>query len=49
MGNIDTSGISMMDEIKKIIDRRGLKVINFYKIINLYSSRIIYMKIGYLI
>ncbi|XP_047957079.1 sulfate transporter 3.1-like [Salvia hispanica] len=27
VGNIDTSGISMMDEIKKIIDRRGLKLV----------------------
>lgn len=31
VGNIDTSGISMLDEVKKIIDRRGLKV-HFYKI-----------------
>ncbi|XP_047948703.1 sulfate transporter 3.1-like [Salvia hispanica] len=27
VGNIDTSGISMMDEIKKMIDRRGLKLV----------------------
>uniref|UniRef100_A0A7N0TUW6 STAS domain-containing protein n=1 Tax=Kalanchoe fedtschenkoi TaxID=63787 RepID=A0A7N0TUW6_KALFE len=27
VGNIDTSGISMMDEVKKIIDRRGLKLV----------------------
>ncbi|XP_011079899.1 sulfate transporter 3.1 [Sesamum indicum] len=26
VGNIDTSGISMLDEVKKIIDRRGLKL-----------------------
>ena len=26
VGNIDTSGISMLDEVKKIIERRGLKV-----------------------
>lgn len=26
VGNIDTSGISMMEEIKKVIDRRELKV-----------------------
>ena len=26
VGNIDTSGISMMEEIKKIMDRRELKV-----------------------
>ncbi|XP_073315564.1 sulfate transporter 3.1-like [Primulina huaijiensis] len=26
VGNIDTSGISMLDELKKIIDRRGLKL-----------------------
>ncbi|XP_051141917.1 sulfate transporter 3.1-like [Andrographis paniculata] len=26
IGNIDTSGISMLDEVKKIIDRRGLKL-----------------------
>ncbi|CAM8896073.1 unnamed protein product [Rhodiola kirilowii] len=27
VGNIDTSGISMMDEVKKITDRRGLKLV----------------------
>ncbi|XP_062020295.1 sulfate transporter 3.1-like [Rosa rugosa] len=27
VGNIDTSGISMLDEVKKIIDRRGLKLV----------------------
>uniref|UniRef100_A0A7N0TMB1 STAS domain-containing protein n=1 Tax=Kalanchoe fedtschenkoi TaxID=63787 RepID=A0A7N0TMB1_KALFE len=27
VGSIDTSGISMMDEVKKIIDRRGLKLV----------------------
>ncbi|KAF2531361.1 hypothetical protein F2Q70_00032589 [Brassica cretica] len=27
VGNIDTSGISMMEEIKKIIDRRALKLV----------------------
>ncbi|KAG6384705.1 hypothetical protein SASPL_153522 [Salvia splendens] len=27
VGNIDTSGISMMDEVKKIIERRGLKLV----------------------
>ncbi|KAM7256528.1 hypothetical protein ACFE04_012269 [Oxalis oulophora] len=27
VGNIDTSGISMFDEVKKIIDRRGLKLV----------------------
>ncbi|XP_073150764.1 sulfate transporter 3.1-like [Henckelia pumila] len=26
VGNIDTSGISMLDELKKIVDRRGLKL-----------------------
>ncbi|KAG8370736.1 hypothetical protein BUALT_Bualt13G0014300 [Buddleja alternifolia] len=26
VGNIDTSGISMLDEVKKIVDRRGLKL-----------------------
>ncbi|XP_075500873.1 sulfate transporter 3.1-like [Primulina tabacum] len=26
VGNIDTSGISMLDEVKKIMDRRGLKL-----------------------
>ncbi|KAL8530523.1 hypothetical protein ACS0TY_007529 [Phlomoides rotata] len=26
VGNIDTSGISMLDEVKKIIERRGLKL-----------------------
>ncbi|KAH6823412.1 sulfate transporter 3 [Perilla frutescens var. hirtella] len=26
VGNIDTSGISMLDEVKKIIDRRGIKL-----------------------
>ncbi|KAL0418707.1 UNVERIFIED_CONTAM: Sulfate transporter 3.1 [Sesamum radiatum] len=26
VGNIDTSGISMLDEVKKIIDRRGFKL-----------------------
>ncbi|KAK6164643.1 hypothetical protein DH2020_001507 [Rehmannia glutinosa] len=26
VGNIDTSGISMFDEVKKIVDRRGLKL-----------------------
>lgn len=26
VGNIDTSGISMLEEVKKITDRRGLKV-----------------------
>ena len=28
VGNIDTSGISMFEEVKKIMDRRDLKVIN---------------------
>ncbi|XP_075641043.1 sulfate transporter 3.1-like [Castanea sativa] len=27
IGNIDTSGISMMEEVKKIADRRGLKLV----------------------
>ncbi|KAL6208647.1 hypothetical protein ACLB2K_019594 [Fragaria x ananassa] len=27
VGNIDTSGIGMLDEVKKIIDRRGLKLV----------------------
>ncbi|XP_065621495.1 sulfate transporter 3.1, partial [Quercus suber] len=27
VGNIDTSGISMMEEVKKIADRRGLKLV----------------------
>lgn len=27
VGNIDTSGISMLNEVKKIIDRRGLKLV----------------------
>lgn len=27
VGNIDTSGISMLDEVKKIVDRRGLKLV----------------------
>ncbi|KAK4408098.1 Sulfate transporter 3.1 [Sesamum angolense] len=27
VGNIDTSGISMLDEVKKIIDRRGFKLV----------------------
>lgn len=27
VGNIDTSGISMLEEVKKIMERRGLKVI----------------------
>ncbi|XP_048336651.2 sulfate transporter 3.1-like [Ziziphus jujuba] len=27
VGNIDTSGISMMDEVKKIIERRGLQLV----------------------
>ncbi|XP_050366993.1 sulfate transporter 3.1-like [Argentina anserina] len=27
VGNIDTSGLSMLDEVKKIIDRRGLKLV----------------------
>ncbi|XP_022959986.1 sulfate transporter 3.1-like [Cucurbita moschata] len=27
VGNIDTSGISMFEEIKKILDRRGLKIV----------------------
>lgn len=26
IGNIDTSGISMLEEVKKIADRRGLQV-----------------------
>ncbi|XP_022899511.1 sulfate transporter 3.1-like [Olea europaea var. sylvestris] len=26
VGNIDTSGISMLEEVKKIIDRRGIKL-----------------------
>lgn len=26
MGNIDTSGISMLEEVKKNIDRRGMKL-----------------------
>lgn len=26
VGNIDTSGISMLDEVKKIVDRRGIKL-----------------------
>ncbi|KAL6502872.1 Sulfate transporter 3.1 [Orobanche hederae] len=34
VGNIDTSGISMLDEVKKIIDRRGLNtVINAHPLI----------------
>ncbi|XVF69666.1 hypothetical protein PTKIN_Ptkin11bG0100000 [Pterospermum kingtungense] len=28
VGNIDTSGISMLEEVKKITDRRGLKVMS---------------------
>ena len=28
VGNIDTSGISMLDEVKKTVERRGLKVVN---------------------
>ncbi|KAL3626074.1 Sulfate transporter 3.1 [Castilleja foliolosa] len=27
VGNIDTSGISMLDEVKKMVDRRGLKLV----------------------
>ncbi|KAL3849893.1 hypothetical protein ACJIZ3_011775 [Penstemon smallii] len=27
VGNIDTSGISMLDEVKKVVDRRGLKLV----------------------
>ncbi|KAK4441645.1 Sulfate transporter 3.1 [Sesamum alatum] len=27
VGNIDTSGISMLDEVKKIVDRRGFKLV----------------------
>lgn len=39
VGNIDTSGISMLDEVKKIIDRRGLKV-NFVSAIFLVCDEI---------
>lgn len=28
VGNIDTSGISMLEEVKKTTERRGLKVIH---------------------
>lgn len=36
VGNIDTSGISMFEETKKTLDRRGLKVhLNFNIILEL--------------
>ena len=37
VGNIDTSGISMLEEVKKTTDRRGLKV--FSPIIYLHSVK----------
>lgn len=30
VGSIDTSGISMFEEVKKNLDRRGLKVHSFF-------------------
>ena len=35
VGNIDTSGISMLEEVKKSMERRGLKVIHYLINLNL--------------
>lgn len=36
---IDTSGISMLEEVKKIIDRRELKVINCTLLVLSFNMR----------
>lgn len=46
VGNIDTSGISMLDEVKKIMDRRGLKV-GFFFFSFIYSAYILKDSQGY--
>lgn len=35
VGNIDTSGISMLEEVKKSMERSGLKVIHYLINLNL--------------
>lgn len=58
VGNIDTSGISMMDEVKKIMDRRELKLVlanpgadvmkklNKSKVIEKIGNECIYLTVG---
>lgn len=36
MGNIDTSGITMIGEVKKVMERRGLKVLNINHVLRIY-------------
>lgn len=40
VGNIDTSGISMLEEVKKTLDRRELKVHKFLFYIFVYLKTI---------
>ncbi|KAA8543277.1 hypothetical protein F0562_021228 [Nyssa sinensis] len=58
VGNIDTSGISMLEEVKKTVDRRGLKLVlanpggevmkklNKSKLIELIGQEWIYLTVG---
>ncbi|GMY16718.1 sulfate transporter 3.1-like [Fagus crenata] len=58
VGNIDTSGISMLEEVKKIIDRRGFKLVlanpggevikklNKSKFIEILGQEWIYLTVG---
>lgn len=36
VGNIDTSGITMIGEVKKVMERRGLKVLNINHVLRIY-------------
>ncbi|KAG7025508.1 Sulfate transporter 3.1, partial [Cucurbita argyrosperma subsp. argyrosperma] len=46
VGNIDTSGISMFEEIKKILDRRGLKKLDKGKFIESLGHEWIYLTVA---